>query len=168
MEIDFETLFTDNASTLEIYLCPVNSGGSDVQVGWPASHHWNLRFTAPTTYTEFRINDIVCSYEGTNDAQKVTRRVMTKHFRAANLFIATFVEEQIPAFAFPVTKDLQSVVEVTRKIMRVNNRMHIVCDIENTQVQYLYIKYNHNTNVDVAKIKGDLNVALQKLAEVST
>ena len=167
MEIDFATLFTNGASVLEIYLCPeVSVDSRDVAVGWPESFRPTLRYGTPVNIQEFYCKDLICSYDKSNDSQKVVRKIMTKSVIVGNLFIAAFIEDQVPAYMFPTTQDIAHIAEITRRSFRINNRMFITNDRDNTHAYY-YIKYTHSDNVDVTKMKADLHAAIQKLGSIT-
>ena len=171
MEIDFSTLFTDGASTLEIYLCPEDSSrpsgedGGDVSVGWPAKTQTNLRYGATVNAQEFYYKDLVCTYDKSNDSQRVVRRVMTKNMIIGNLYMAVFIEDIVPAYMFPTTRDIAHTTDVARRSARINNRLFITND-RDSSYDYFYIKYVHSDNVDVTKMKTDLNAAIQKLCSI--
>jgi hypothetical protein len=167
MEIDFAKLFTDGASVLEVYLCPeagARDGEGDVAVGWRGDNSVRsaVRYGTPTTLQEFYYRDLICSYDKSNDSQKVVRKVMTKSLMVGNLLIAAFIEDQVPAYMFPTTQDIAHAAEITRRSFRVNNRLYITND-RDAHHDYYYIKYTHNENVEVTKMKADLNTAIQKL-----
>lgn len=172
MEVDFDSLFADGANLLEIYLCPsaeassTSSNSTDVVVGWPKP--FTIRSGNVMKFRDYSFRDLTCSYDKSNDAQKVTRRVVTKDVQVANLYIIVSKEEQVPAYMFPTTTDIDYVAETTRKSMRINNRLYLVSESEsgdNINGHYLYLKYNHSQNVDMTKVKEDINCALKVLLQ---
>jgi hypothetical protein len=167
MEIDFDTLFTDGSTTLEIYLCPTYAHqNNDVNVGWTKPIQAKLRFGTGSNIEEFHHKDLVCSYDTSNDSQKVVRKVVTKDYMFSNIYIVVYTEDQMPAFYFPMTRDISNKTEIQRRSFRVNNRMYITHDHEGEN-DYYYIKYTHSLNVDMTKMKEDLNDALQKLTLIA-
>ena len=174
MEIDFSTLFTNGDSSLEIYLCPMTmqtdtklADYEDVDVGWTvqAPAHQNMRYGATANLQDFYYKDLVCTYDKSNDSQKVVRKILTQNARIGNLFMAVFKEDQVPAYMFPTTQDIAHTTAITRKSARINNRLFIIHDKDATH-NYYYLKYQHSDNVDVTKMKSDLNSAIEKLYSI--
>lgn len=162
MEIDFADLFTDGATTLEVYLCSSQeSHDADIRVG--RSKPFDVRAHGSLSLREYYYRDIVCSYDQTNDSQRVTRRTLIKDFHVGNIYILVLKEDQVPSYTFPVTTDIATSLDIQRKTLRLNNRMHIVNDVENSEHHYLYIRYTHSDAVDVTRMKHDLNGAIGRL-----
>ena len=166
MEIDFANLFTGDATTLEVYMCPDSNedATSDITVG--RTKPYELRVNGTLSLREYYHRDVVCSYDQTNDSQRVTRRTLMKEYHIGNLYIAVFKESQVPAYAFPVTTDIATSLHIQRKTLRLNNRMYIVNDIEDQNYHYLYVRYTHSDTVDMTKMKHDLNEAIKRLLQI--
>lgn len=162
MEINFDTLFVDGGTALEIYLCDTNQSNSvDVLVG--RTQEYQVRSSNTITLKEFYYRDITCSYDTHTDAQRIMRRSLVKDYNVGNLYIAVFKEEQVPAYYFPTTMDMSTSLDIQRKTMRLNNRLSIINDTENMKYHYLYLRYSHSDNVDTTKIKHDINQGISKL-----
>jgi hypothetical protein len=163
MEIDFAEFFNLGGNTLEVYLCPSFAEGPliDIPVGWPTGFQEfaNLR---GMQFHEFCYNDVVCSYDKSNDSQKVYKKTMVRDMHVGNLYIAVFLEEQVPSFMFPTSLDMSREITLLRKNVRLNNRLFIMHDTDATH-NYLYLKYNHSDTVDMVKVKNDLNAGIQRL-----
>lgn len=164
MEIDFAELFVDGATCLEIYLCPdVSDPTCDVCVGH-GSPFAKMNTANAITMQEYYYRDLVFSYDKSNDSQRVFRRTLVRDIRAGNLYLAVFREEPMPAYVFPCTTDIPYSLEIQRKTVRLGNRLHIIQDTENTKHNYLYVRYGHSANVDISKMKSDINCALRRIS----
>jgi hypothetical protein len=177
MEIDLADLFSDGATVLEVYLCnqggqssggSSGDGGLDVCVGHVKP--FDIRVHSALSLREYYYKDISCSYDKSNDSQKVTRKTLIKDFQVGNLYIVALKEEQVPSYSFPVTLDMAATLDIERKTIRLNNRMHIINDIEQSvcgddtiTYHYLYLRYTHSDAVDITKIKTDINDAISRL-----
>lgn len=151
---------------VELYVAPerAHRDASTVNVGWkqvPASLQFILKGSAVALY-EYHHRDIVCSYDASNDAQKVIRKIHLAERCEANLFAMSYVEEVLPSHMFPCTRDISKEGKVLRYIYRINNRMCIVLDEEDGW-SYVYVKYQHAPNVDVRKMQEDFDKAIRKL-----
>lgn len=167
MEINFDSLFDEGGNILEVYLCagPSHGNKSDMSVGLANSAQ--LRVGNTVTLREYYYKDMQFSYDRSNDAQRLTRRILTKDIQAGGIYLAVFKEEQMPPFMFPVTTQVAYECDIKRKSMRLNNRLFMISDTEATNdhddAHYLYLRYTHASNVDMSKVKADINAALQQL-----
>lgn len=168
MEINFDDLFGQGGTTLEIYICPKDHQQQhqqldieDIEAGWPSSAY-NLMKGTVMNLEEIYYKDLICTYDKSTDTQKVTRKIVHKEICVGNLYIIVYKEDQVPAYMFPCTTDIPHMSSLTRSSNRINNRMYIVNDVEG-DYSYMYTKYNHSANVDVIKMKQDLNAAISRL-----
>jgi hypothetical protein len=166
MEIDFAELFADGGTCLEIYLCTDVSDptlSNDIRVGHD-NPFAKMNAANTTSMQEYYYRDLVFSYDKSNDSQRVLRRTLVRDVRAGNLYLAVFREEPMPAYVFPCTTDIPYILKIQRKTVRLGNRLHIIQDTENNKHNYLYVRYNHSDNVDISKMKSDINSALCRIS----
>lgn len=169
MQINFDELFVDGATTLEIYRRPpAHQTGTeaDVDVGWTRPFDLKGGSVNTVTLDELYYKDLTCAYDKATDSQKVYRRILCKDFIVNDLYVAVFREELVPAYMFPCSLDIPFKTQLTRKTIRINNRMYLTVDSED-EYHYCYVRYTHADHVDSVKMKMDLNDALSRLMRVS-
>lgn len=165
----------DTNQVVEIYMCPdrVNETLNTINAGWktvPNSFQkiagnatsQTMNNQHPLKLYEYHHRDLCCSYDKTNDTQKIIKKTLMKEAYAGNFYGSCFIEEILPSHRFPCTQEITKEGNVERSSLRINNRMFICHDVED-DYHYIYIRYQHAANVDMKKMQEDLDKTLHKL-----
>ena len=165
-----EHLVSDDVNCVEIYVGTGVGAASTcktvVQVA--ASSCPNLAgFGAGHTsrYKDYYFGDMSYSYDLSNDGQRITSRKLVNDVTPApKLYVMCFKETTLPSHRFPCTRNLSHTSETLRTTYRINNRMFINHDRTDSEAKgYVYIRYNHSTQVDLAKMQNDLDRVINLL-----
>ena len=79
-----------------------------------------------------------------------------------DLYAVCLDEDVLPSHRFPCTQEIVKEGSVTRSSMRINNRMFLMHYIEDGH-HYVYVRYQHASNVDIKKMQEDLDKTLNRL-----
>lgn len=152
---------------LEIFVCPelVNAEMNPVPIGWATVPNFltKINFTHTTKLYEYHHRDMTYSYDQSNDSQRVFRKTLQKEAFHNNVYGACFDEDVQPSHRFPSTQEIVKEGEVTRSSMRINNRMFLYHDVEDSY-HYIYVRYQHAPNVDIKKMQEDLERIMGRLS----
>jgi hypothetical protein len=134
-----------------------------IQVAWNKAINFQeicklINQTKMTTeFVDYHHRDLCYSYDRSNDSQRVTRKKFKKDVRLKQWYAVAYDEEVHPSHRFPCVEEIAQIVRTKRSQVRLNNRMYLVHDINvESKEEYLYIRYNHSTQVDLKKIQFDL------------
>lgn len=186
--LDLSVYLGEPVNYVEIYWLPqrrpeVQADTPYVDVGWPTAPTAALaRFFgngATQRYAEYAHRDVAYVYDLANDAQRALRRATVHEHLMDRAYLLALHEEPVPPHRFPCLTEIQNKAETTRTTYRINNRMHVVHDAvaesapgapdgaAPTRADYVYVRYQHAANVDVARMQQDLQRTLGILKRVA-
>ena len=158
----------DSINLIEIYLCE-----KPIELDNIINVKWQNKIKLPNgliklstqTLHEYDYQDMTYSYDIADDAQLVVSKrlfsegVNNSESKSINTYILLYKEDILPSHRFPCTTDIHAKRVIEKTTYRINNRMVLI--VENGNV--VYIKYKHDSNVDITKIQKDLDNFLNKL-----
>jgi len=153
MNIKLSDYVNDDINCLKVYFSKDNSN----IIGWK-NIKFNTSFvTKPTKMKTkmFHNRDMIYVYDMETDGQKVVRKKFITDKNINNLYIISYNKELLPTHLFPCTDEIIHFNERETTIYRINNRMFIYVEKED-DIQYIYIKYNHNNTIDLSKMQNDI------------
>jgi len=183
---ELSVYLAEPVNIVEIYWLPqrrpeVQSDTLYVDVGWPCAPTASLaRFFGNGTsqrYREYTHRDVTYSYDLANDAQRAYQRATAQDHLMDRAYVLALHEEPVPPHRFPCVKEIQESTDVTRTTYRINNRMYVTHDTvapaegaagraPAAPAEYVYVRYNHAANVDLARMQQDLQRTLGILKRV--
>lgn len=183
--VDLTLLVKDQTNLVELYWFPTRQKETHhadqahaVHVGWRHDadiivDHLSRHFGHPSVQNlvEYCHRDIYCSYDLSNDGQRVYRRLVQGEHMAEYSYTLIMEEDVLPPHKWPCVAEITMKSEIQRHSFRVSNRMFVVVDsvsLTDSKSQgdpsvYVYIKYNHDSKVDLAKMQSDLNKTMGAL-----
>jgi len=153
MNIKLSDFVNDNINCLKVYFSKENSN----IIGWK-NIEFNIPFVTKATKMKtkmFHNKDMIYVYDVQTDGQKVVKKKFISDKNVNNLYIIGYNKEILPTHLFPCTDEIVYSIERETDIYRINNRMFIYVEKEDT-IQYIYIKYNHNNTIDLSKMQTDI------------
>lgn len=172
-EFDLYSVLSDNCSVVEFYIAPQRLISADanerILVGWKGdtSHklpsNWNM--TQTNMIHTYFYRDLAYSFDASNDAQRVVRQTFLKDCVSADrCYVLSLQEDVLPCHRFPCVSDITHKTEIERRVHRINNRIFVYHDYDKSEnMSYLYVRYNHASNVDVNKMNQDIHTIVRKL-----
>lgn len=165
MKFDIAPLVSEKTSIVDIYICPKQVKDDDmIEVGWDIGKAPPVQNMGPGSPSSIRVyihRDIMYSYDLSNDAQKVTRQIFEKDAKLNSLYAISYEEEVLPCHRFPCTDEIVHESLLLRTTYRINNRVMLIYDKD--EKEYVYIRYQHASNVDIGKMNQDINNCLRKI-----
>lgn len=163
--MNLDNVLTESCNHVEIYVCPnLVRDESEIDVG----HKTQLQLGnvlgngTKQELKEYYHRDMAYIYDLENDAQRVVRKLPQSMCVQGNLFAISFLEEVLSSHRFPCTNNIAHGTKITRITYRINNRMFLVHDKDETH-HYYYIRYHHSGNVDTRKMQQDLDRVIGQL-----
>ena len=141
-------------------------------------------------FKNYYYKDYQYSYDLSNDAQRVTKRIHTYDNNPhARIYIVGYNENVLASHRFPTTNDISNTNIIERTSFRINNRLFIYNDKvygENTNEnkvrsidsldpdpypdpnldtynEYIYARYNHSPQVDLKHMQTDIERIVRQL-----
>jgi hypothetical protein len=130
-------------------------------------------------FKNYYYKDYHYSYDLSNDAQRVTKRIHTYDTNPhARIYVVGYNENVLASHRFPTTSEISNTNIVERTTFRINNRLFIyndkvygehICDIENVDPnpdmynEYIYAHYNHSPQVDLKHMQTDIERIVRQL-----
>jgi len=175
--ITLESCIIDDVNCVEVHIChipPKNNSteckSSIIDVSWNTSLDVSkilknyLNFKNSTELVEYYHRDLCYTYDLANDGQRVTRKKIIKDTYGDASYAISFNEEVLPSHSYPCVKEQSNKTKIKRDTYRINNRLYIIHDTHLfSQEEYMYIRYNHSTNVDLKKNEADFQRAYKAL-----
>jgi hypothetical protein len=170
---DLSSALISDVSVVEVFVLPhrhIRGESEDaIRIGWAGAKvsiippFWNVvQKTQLQTYSH---RDMTYSYDLATDGQRCVRQTWLKDmFVDDNFYVVGFQEDVLPCHRFPSTRELVHESMITRHVYRINNRICLHHDLdEKENMSYVYFRYQHSDNVDIAKMNQDLGNAMRKL-----
>lgn len=164
-KMNLDNILTESCNYVEIYICPDNvRDTNEIDVGHksPLQLGSGLGNGTKQELREYHHRDMAYIYDLENDAQRVVRKLAQSMSVQGNMFAISFIEEVLSSHRFPCTNNIAHITKITRTTYRINNRMFLVHDKDETS-NYYYIRYHHSGNVDTLKMQQDLDRAIGHL-----
>jgi hypothetical protein len=152
-------LLKEGVNLIEVYFAPEDFKNKDVlEIGWKDVP--NIPVKSFKNRTDFEIieyvhNDLVYSYDISNDCQKVIRKVPHAEDISNRKYLVASYEETLPTHRFPCTNDLNNKEKFTRIYYKFNNRIFFIVEKDENDTYTLCLRYNHAYNVDIDKMNED-------------
>jgi len=108
-------------------------------------------------YVSFYNNNLHYQYDKSNDNQNLTNR-KTKHVQVQkqyknNTYTTYSTISKLPTYLFPCTDNIDNKIEYEIEEYKINNRVSLF--IKSSEYSsYLYIEYNHSSQVEIEKIEN--------------
>jgi hypothetical protein len=122
-----------------------------------------------TEYTSFYKNDLVYTYDMSNDNQivfskiKQMDRIVNK--KNNNLYFISYKHSKIPTHIFPCTCDIDDRVTYTIDECRLSNRLSIILKKDSYSTS-LFIEYRHSPQVELEKIESRINSVIDTFSKI--
>jgi len=128
-----------------------------------------------TKFKNYYYKDYNYSYDLSNDAQRVTKKIHTYDSNPhSRIYVVGYNENVLASHRFPTTSEISNVNIVERTSFRINNRLFIYNDKvygendkENTDPdlysEYIYARYNHSPQVDLKHMQTDIERIVRQL-----
>jgi len=119
--------------------------------------------------------DYQYSYDLSNDAQKVTKKTHVQDWNPHNrIYVVAYNENVLASHRFPTTAEISNINIIERTTYRINNRLFIYNDKvygenmnedadEDVYYEYIYIRYNHSSQVDTKQMQTDIERVVRQL-----
>ena len=126
-------------------------------------------------FKNYYYRDYQYSYDLSNDAQRVTKRIYTYDSNPhSRIYIVGYNENVLASHSFPATNEISNTNIVERTTFRINNRLFIYndkvygeSDKENADPdsynEYIYARYNHSPQVDLKHMQCDIERIVRQL-----
>jgi hypothetical protein len=126
-------------------------------------------------FKNYYYNDYQYSYDLSNDAQRVTKKIHTYDSNPhTRMYVVCYNENVLASHRFPTTSEISNTNIVERTSFRINNRLFIYNDkvygeneTENTDTEsyneYIYVRYNHSPQVDLKHMQTDIERIVRQL-----
>jgi len=124
--------------------------------------------------------DYQYSYDLSNDAQKVTKKFHIQDWNPhARIYVVAYDENVLASHRFPTTAEISNINIIERTTYRINNRLFIYndkvygenvngnvdknLDEDDVYYEYVYIRYNHSSQVDTKQMQTDIERVVRQL-----
>ena len=121
-------------------------------------------------FKNYYYKDYQYSYDLSNDAQRVTKRIHTYDSNPhARMYIVGYNENVLASHRFPTTAEISNTNIIERTSFRINNRLFIYNDkvydesIGDNPYEYIYARYNHSPQVDLKHMQTDIERIVRQL-----
>lgn len=162
-----QDFITPTTNVVECYFCPTEQTGEAVlSCGWdnppplPGLKQLHGRFDFDIV--EYNYRNLAYQYDLATDMQRTIQRHFEKDKLQGKYYILSLNEEILPSHRFPCTDEMSVVKRIHRASFKWNNRTFFNIDKEENQYT-CYIRYSHNSNVDIDKMNEDWNKLLKLL-----
>lgn len=118
------------------------------------------------TLTEYYHRDLCYTYDKSNDAQRVTRKIACSENTHRRWYAMSWLEETLPSHRFPSTTEIVHQEVIQRTSYRVHHRIFFIHDIDASNFHYYYIRYQHSEHVDMKKIQADVSRVMQLISKL--
>jgi hypothetical protein len=151
----------NNANVLEVYFAPEDfSKNNDevLEIGWKDLPHFPEKVFKNRMDFEcydYVYRDITYSYDTSNDFQKVISKTPINEYISKKTYTIASFEETLPTHRFPCTTDLNNKEKLIKIHFKYNNRIFFIIEKNENNLYVMYLRYNHDYNVDIDKMKED-------------
>jgi hypothetical protein len=120
-------------------------------------------------YVSFYYNNLHYQYDKSNDNQNLTSK-KTKHVQVQNqyknnTYNVYSIISKLPTYLFPCIDNIDNKIEYEIEEYKINNRVSL-CIKSDEYSSYLYIEYNHSSQVEIEKIENCIKNILSYISSV--
>lgn len=128
----------------------------------------NLKSNKPVKYITYHRNELMYTYDLTDDNQIVYSKLMENclyidtNSDNTNLYMMSYKHSKVPIHLFPCLNDIDYVCEYTLTEIKLTNRLSLIIR-EDEYGKYVYIEYKHSSQVDIEKIEQNINNIIKNI-----
>jgi hypothetical protein len=156
--LNIHKIITDNTTLIEIYLINnYNENKIELTKNKELINKVLNKYKFKTLkYKSYYRNNLIYTYDLTNDSQYVNEKKLENYIISDNMAIMLYNDLKYPPYMFGCTNNIDHEIEYTLYEYKLNNRISLIIRNENNS-KILYIQYKHSNIVDMDKMESIIN-----------
>ena len=171
--LSINSLINEGTNLLEIYVTKkiTNTFAIDINVSdvfvdklMESFNNWKK-----TEYTSFHMNDLIYTYDMSNDNQIVFSKIEDMDrivsYKKNDLYFISYKNSKLPTHLFPCTNKMDDRLTYSMNECKISNRLSLIIKKDSYATSVL-IEYRHSPQVEIDKIEHRISAIIDVISKI--
>ena len=171
--LNINSLISDGTNLIEIYITKSIKDPLIIDINISDAFAMKVIESFPnwkrTEYTSFYRNELVYTYDMSNDNQIVFSKIKQTDFivnkKKKDLYFISYKHSKLPTHLFPCTHDINDRVTYTIDECKLSNRLSLILKKDSYSTS-LFIEYRHSPQVEMDKIESRISAVIDTISKI--